>query len=88
MRYIITVVVAFFVAIVSAAAQQTDTDFSANSVFPGCKVLVEGTTRSPQLHASANFCSGIIIGLTFLSPALPPEYKSCVPIDFHRPTGG
>ena len=80
MRYIITVSVAFFVAIVSAGAQPPIEDASANSVFLGCKAFAEAQVTNLQLNQLGNFCSGIVHGLAGVGQYLTPsEWQSCVP---------
>jgi len=79
MKYIITVVVAFFVAVVSAAAQQPTEDTSANSVFLGCKAYAENRMTNMRLGAIGHFCAGVVHGLAYVAVRLPQEDRSCAP---------
>src|SRR5262245_51606813 len=80
MKYVITVAVAFFVAVGSAAAQQPIEGLSANSVLPGCKTFAGDAATSWKMVAAANFCAGIVYGLAGSGEYLtPPEWQSCAP---------
>ena len=79
MKYVITVAVAFFVAIVSATAQQPIENTSANTVFLGCKAYAENRMTNMRLGAIGHFCAGVVHGLAYVAERLPQEDRSCAP---------
>jgi len=73
------VCVGLIAAASEAAAQEEITpDMSANSMFFGCRAFAEGQMSVKSLSL-ANFCSGVVHGLAYLSNSLPPDFRSCVP---------
>jgi hypothetical protein len=74
---------ALIVSTSEAAAQLPTKDTSANSIFRGCKALVEGQTANAQLYALGNVCAGIVLGLASVGQQLSlPEWQSCAPANF------
>src|SRR5262245_4073835 len=71
---------ALMVSASEASAQPPAGDTSANTVFRGCKALVEGQTANTQLFALGNFCAGVVVGIASIGQQLSvPELQSCAP---------
>jgi hypothetical protein len=63
-----------------ATAQAPAGDISGNSIFVGCKALVEDRAPTTELFSLGNLCAGMVIGLASVGQFLsPPEWRFCPP---------
>src|SRR5436190_11526235 len=63
-----------------ATAQAPAGDISGNSIFVGCRALVEDRAPTPELFSLGNLCAGMVIGLGSVGQFLsPPERRFCAP---------
>jgi hypothetical protein len=79
MRASISVAIAGLLCVNGIGSATAQSDTSANSVFLGCKALVEDRAPTAQLINLAGFCAGVVHALGYAGKILPPEYQSCVP---------
>src|SRR5262245_54072211 len=71
---------ALIVSATEAIAQSPNGAISADSIFRGCKALVEGQTPNAELFRLGNICVGIVIGFASVGQYLaPPEWQFCPP---------
>jgi hypothetical protein len=65
---------ALIVSATEAIAQSPNEDFSADSIFRGCKALVEGQAPNAELLKLGYICVGIVVGFGSVGQYLaPPE---------------
>lgn len=65
---------------VPAMAQAPTAGISGNTIFAGCKALVEDRAPTPEIFSLGNLCAGIVIGLGAVGQFLsPPEWRFCAP---------
>jgi hypothetical protein len=72
---------ALIVSASEATAQPPTGDTSVDSIFRGCKALVEDqATPNAELFRLGNLCAGIVIGYASVGQYLsPPEWQFCPP---------
>src|SRR6266446_2257262 len=74
------VCVALMVSANAATAQAPNQHFGAETIFRGCKVLVEGKAPNEALFSLGNLCAGIVLGIASVGQHLsPPEWQFCPP---------
>jgi Rap1a immunity proteins len=71
---------ALIVSATEAIAQSPNGDLSADSIFRGCKALVEGQAPNAELFRLGNICAGMVVGFASVGQYLaPPEWQFCPP---------
>ena len=80
-RHVRAVVCAALIVSASEATAQSPTgDTNVDSIFRGCKALVEDQAPNAELFRLGNICAGIVIGFASVGQYLsPPEWQFCAP---------
>jgi hypothetical protein len=71
---------AILIVIGEAVAQPQMNDYSANSMFAGCKAFAENKDLPYPIIAEASYCSGMLNALALVGQILAtPELRFCLP---------